>query len=183
MPITSRPTLATMLLLAACSGAESKRVADSTAAAAAAAAAPAPEPAAPVAPAGAPDLATVTFAPSLKVDLAASTKLPSGLYIRDITVGKGATVKAGQIIKTHYWGYFTDGNLFETSEGASPIEFPIGVKAVVDGWDEGIIGMKVGGKRQLIIPAALGYGQAGRAPKIGPNTNLVFTVQLLGITK
>jgi FKBP-type peptidyl-prolyl cis-trans isomerase len=166
----SRSWLAALATLAACAGGETKPAPDTTTAAAA----PAPEPVA----AGPVALEQVTFAPALNIDLATSTKLPSGMYIKDVKVGNGATAKPGMTVGAMYWGYFTDGNLFETNEKAAPIEFPLGTEGIIPGWNQGLEGMKVGGKRQLIIPSALAYGPAGRGA-IGPNTNLVFVVELV----
>lgn len=167
----ARSWFTTVALVAACAGADSKAASDTTSAAAA----PAPVEVAKETS----GLETASYAPALGVDLAASTRLPTGMYTRDITVGTGPIAQAGMQVTTHYWGYFTDGNLFETSEKSSPIAFQLGRKQVIDGWDQGIVGMKVGGKRQLIIPSALGYGPSGSG-KIPPNSNLIFTVELVG---
>jgi peptidylprolyl isomerase len=148
---------------------------------------PPPADAPQVAPAPAPgvaaDPATTTFAPALGVDLAKSTHTATGLYYRDIVVGKGERADSGMMISVHYTGYLADGTMFETSTTASPIEFPVGTGRVVTGWDQGIPGMKVGGKRQLIIPAALGYGAAGSPPKIPGGAIMIFTVELMAVNK
>jgi FKBP-type peptidyl-prolyl cis-trans isomerase len=122
---------------------------------------------------------TTTFAPALGVDLAASTKAPSGLYYRDLVAGTGAVVANGQMLSMRYTGWLPDGTRFDGNEqGGDPLTFALGAKAVIDGWDQGIAGMRVGGKRQLIIPSALGYGPNGNGP-IPPNAVMVFNVEVL----
>ena len=117
-----------------------------------------------------------TFAPGLGVDLAASTKTASGLYYRDIAVGGGTAVANGKTIAIHYTGYFTNGSIFDINQAPeTPFSFTVGNHAVIAGFDEGVVGMNVGGTRQLIIPADLAYGAAGNSI-IPPNSILVFTV-------
>lgn len=123
-----------------------------------------------------PLIEAATFGPSLKVDLNASTKSASGLYYRDVVVGTGAVAAAGQQVSVNYVGSFIDGTQFE----ANTYSFRLGARTVIPGWDEGILGMRVGGKRQLIIPPDLAYGPDGSG-KIPPNTILVFTVELIGV--
>ena len=126
-------------------------------------------------------LESIGFDSSLKVDLKASTHTTRGLYWRDVTVGDGATAEAGKQVFVFYMGYFTDGKLFEQLRpGQNPITFVLGTHAVIDGWDEGLVGMRVGGVRQLIIPANLAYGATGSGP-IPPNTPIVFTVELADV--
>lgn len=120
-----------------------------------------------------------TFAPSLGVDLASSTKLPSGLYYRDITVGTGATLASGQTVGMRYVGSFANGEEFDSNPAPEPIfSFRLGAGQVIRGWDLGLVGMKVGGRRQLIIPPELGYGSNDYGPIPG-NSVLVFTVDAL----
>lgn len=126
-----------------------------------------------------PDIATTTFAASLGVDLAASTKLPSGVYYRDITVGTGTTVASGMQLSVRYTGWFPSGTQFDSNANGNPYSFRLGTHAVIDGWDNGIPGMKVGGRRQLIIPPSQGYGPNG-FQSIPGNAILVFTVDVLG---
>ena len=114
---------------------------------------------------------STTFASSLGVNLTASTKTASGLYYRDITVGTGATIAAGQTLNVKYSGALANGSVFD----AGTYSFTIPGN-VIQGWNEGLLGMKVGGSRQLIIPPSLGYGANGSGP-IPPNAVLVFTVQ------
>ena len=110
----------------------------------------------------------------------------SGLQITDTTVGTGATPKTGQTCVMHYTGWLYEngakGAKFDSSVNrGQPFEFPIGQKRVIAGWDEGVASMKVGGKRTLIIPPALGYGARGAGGVIPPNATLIFDVELLGV--
>ena len=112
----------------------------------------------------------------------ASTTTPSGLIIDDLSVGQGAAAAAGQQVKVHYTGWLTDGTKFDSSKDRNdPFVFPLGAGRVIKGWDEGVQGMKVGGKRKLTIPPALGYGTRGAGGVIPPNATLVFEVELLGV--
>jgi FKBP-type peptidyl-prolyl cis-trans isomerase len=124
-------------------------------------------------------LETQTFAAGLGVNLAASTKTADGLYYRDITVGTGALITANHTIGVYYTGNLPDGTMFQTiASPATPFSFIVGQGYVIAGWDEGIVGMRVGGVRQLVIPAALAYGVYGSG-SIPPQTNLVFTVTVV----
>jgi peptidylprolyl isomerase len=110
----------------------------------------------------------------------------SGLQIKDITVGTGASPRAGQTCIMHYTGWlYVDGKKdkkFDSSvDRGQPFEFPIGQRRVIAGWDEGVATMKVGGRRELIIPPALGYGERGAGGVIPPNATLIFEVELLGV--
>ena len=111
------------------------------------------------------------FATSLGVDLAASTKTASGLFYRDIRIGTGTTIANGQALTVKYSGALSTGTVFD----AGTFSFTIPGN-VIQGWNEGLIGMKVGGSRQLIIPASLAYGNTG-AGQIPPNAVIVFTVE------
>ncbi len=105
-----------------------------------------------------------------------------GLQYKDVVVGTGAEAKTGSHVTVNYIGTLTDGTKFDSSyDRNQPFPFTIGQGMVIKGWDEGIVGMKVGGKRHLVIPPALGYGAAGAPPTIQPNETLIFDVELLSV--
>lgn len=121
------------------------------------------------------------FAPALGVELGTMEERPSGLYVHDQQVGTGAEASAGQTVTVHYTGWLPDVTEFDSSRRGEPYEVAIGQGNVIDGWDEGIPGMKVGGKRRLVIPPALAYGERGMGAEIPPSATLVFDVELLGV--
>jgi hypothetical protein len=140
-------------------------------ASASAPAAPKPPPPASAAPAATPPPAPVDAGPSVP------------LGIKDLVVGKGAVAKAGDQVSVHYVGTLMDGTEFDSSRSrGKPFDFPLGKGRVIKGWDQGVAGMKVGGKRKLTIPPDLAYGPRGAPPKIPPNSTLQFEVELLGVT-
>ena len=105
---------------------------------------------------------------------------PSGLQYQDEEVGTGAEAKAGDHAVVHYTGVLADGTKFDSSRDRSePFEFALGAGMVIRGWDEGVQGMRVGGKRRLVIPPELGYGARGAGRVIPPNATLTFDVELL----
>jgi peptidylprolyl isomerase len=106
----------------------------------------------------------------------------SGLKYSDLIVGTGATPQRGQTVTVHYTGTLENGKKFDSSyDHGKPADFRIGVGEVIPGWDEALMTMKVGGKRHLVIPSALGYGKNGRPPSIPGNSTLIFDVELLGV--
>ena len=112
----------------------------------------------------------------------ASIKTSSGLTIEDLVVGNGDTASAGQRVSVHYTGWTTDGKKFDSSKDrGQPFSFSLGEGEVIRGWDEGVAGMKVGGKRKLTIPPELGYGSRGAGKVIPPNATLLFEVELLAV--
>lgn len=114
--------------------------------------------------------------------MASTTTTASGLIIEDMTVGSGAEASAGQDVTVHYTGWLTSGEKFDSSKDREdPFVFPLGGGRVIRGWDEGVQGMKVGGKRTLLIPPDLGYGAYGAGGVIPPNATLVFEVELLAV--
>jgi FKBP-type peptidyl-prolyl cis-trans isomerase len=109
-------------------------------------------------------------------------KTDSGLVYWDIRVGNGDVAKEGSHVRVHYTGWLTTGKKFDSSvDAGKPFDFTIGNGEVIKGWEEGVAGMKVGGKRQLRIPPALGYGAEGYPGVIPANATLIFDVQLLGV--
>ncbi|MEZ4414734.1 MAG: FKBP-type peptidyl-prolyl cis-trans isomerase [Gemmatimonadota bacterium] len=130
---------------------------------------------------GGPEMGTgtpenTTFSSILNVDLAQMTRLDGGLYIQDLRVGTGAEASVGDGVQMGYTGWLPDGTLFD----GGTISFSLGQGRVIQGWERGIPGMRVGGLRKLVIPASLGYGNQGIGP-IPPNSVLVFDVELLQI--
>ena len=128
-------------------------------------------------PAGNPDPAANTYAPALGIQLPAFYKTPNGVYYQDTKVGTGLVAAPGAQVTAKYTGWLPNGTKFDG--GTFP--FRIGAREVIAGWDEGVQGMKVGGVRKLVIPAALGYGEAGAPPDIPPNSTLVFEVELMDV--
>jgi FKBP-type peptidyl-prolyl cis-trans isomerase FkpA len=106
----------------------------------------------------------------------------SGLKYEDLVEGAGAEARAGQQVSVHYTGWLTDGSKFDSSvDRNQPFQFALGRGMVIRGWDEGVAGMKVGGRRKLTIPPQLGYGARGAGGVIPPNATLVFEVELLEV--
>ena len=118
-----------------------------------------------------------------KTAAAKTVTTASGLKYTDVKVGSGASPVKGKQVKVHYTGTLENGKQFDSSVGRGPFSFVIGVGQVIAGWDEGVMGMKVGGKRKLIIPSKLGYGARGAGGDIPPNATLLFDVELLDVAK
>jgi FKBP-type peptidyl-prolyl cis-trans isomerase FkpA len=131
---------------------------------------------------GSGDPTKVTYAPELGVDLTAMELRESGLYLQDVSVGTGATATLGRQVTVDYTGWLPNGTQVDSSKsaGRKPFFFTPGQGSVIDGWEEGIVGMKVGGLRKLVIPASLGYGDQKNGP-IPANSVLVFDIELLSI--
>jgi len=117
-----------------------------------------------------------------------SVVMTSALQKIDVKTGNGAEVKPGDQVEVHYTGWLHDpledkehGAKFDSSVGSTPFTFRVGAGKVIKGWDQGLVGMKVGGKRTLIIPPQLGYGNRGAGPVIGPGASLIFDIELLSI--
>lgn len=120
-------------------------------------------------------------APSASVEEPAAPAVKE-LSKEDLAPGKGAAAKTGDTVKVHYTGTLLNGKKFDSSlDRNEPFEFKLGAGGVIKGWDEGVVGMKVGGKRKLTIPADLAYGKRGSPPTIPPNSPLVFEIELVAI--
>jgi FKBP-type peptidyl-prolyl cis-trans isomerase len=124
----------------------------------------------------------VTFNSSLGVNPDAMTKTPSGLRYQDVSKGDGTEATAGRNASVHYTGWLANGEMFDGSRVRNqPFNFTLGAGQVIAGWDEGVAGMRVGGRRKLVIPPNLGYGTAGAPPDIPPDATLVFDIELLEV--
>lgn len=126
----------------------------------------------------------VYFAGCLKKTPKHVVTMKSGLKYTDLKTGKGKTAKPGSRLVVHYTGWFLDGKKFDSSKDRRmPFKFVLGKGEVVKGWEEGIIGMKEGGKRKLMVPPELGYGEKGVGDFIPPDTPLIFEIELLKVGK
>ena len=131
------------------------------------------------------DPAEITYAESLgvNVDHPEMERRPSGLYIRDLQAGEGDPTVAGDVMVVHYSGWVNDGTLFDSSRnpGREPFRVTVGAGAVIAGWEEGLLGMRVGGVRQLLIPPQLAYGAQSPSPLIPAGSVLIFEIELLEV--
>ena len=130
----------------------------------------------------APDAADVDTDTKPKVEVPEGEP-PAGLQIEDLKEGDGATARTGDTVTVHYVGVsYSTGKQFDASwDSGEPFTFPLGAGQVIPGWDQGVAGMKVGGRRRLTIPPELGYGEPGQPPDIAPNETLIFVVDLLEV--
>jgi FKBP-type peptidyl-prolyl cis-trans isomerase FkpA len=126
-----------------------------------------------------PPFDTLKFAPELDVDLTKSSRVARGLYSKDVLVGNGRFAARGDEITVRYFGRLADGRAFTTTSEA-PATFKLGAGMVIQGWERGLSGMRVGGIRQLVVAPELGYGKKG-SPPIPPNAVLVFDVELISV--
>ncbi len=123
----------------------------------------------------------VDYHADLDIAIAEMKQLTSGLLYQDDSVGTGDSVTVGSTVAVHYTGWLPDGTMFDTSrESGQPLVFQVGRGEVIEAWDEGLLGMQVGGRRKLVVPPALGYGEEGNGP-IPSNAILVFAIELLEI--
>ncbi|HEY8256043.1 MAG TPA: FKBP-type peptidyl-prolyl cis-trans isomerase [Gemmatimonadales bacterium] len=126
--------------------------------------------------------ATGGFSSALAIDTTALTRTASGLRYVDVSKGQGEEASPGRSATVHYTGWLTDGKKFDSSRDRNePFTFTIGAQQVIAGWDEGVAGMRIGGRRKLVIPPELGYGAGGAPPDIPPNAVLVFDVELMDV--
>jgi FKBP-type peptidyl-prolyl cis-trans isomerase len=131
-------------------------------------------------PSGPSDPATEQFASALGINLSAMTEVAARLYTQDLTVGTGAPAAAGKRLRVRYTGWLRNGQVFDSNATSTPFDFDLGVGQVIPGWDIGVAGMRVGGKRRLVFSSQYGYGPAGSGP-IPPNATLIFDVELLAV--
>lgn len=134
----------------------------------------------PPAPAGPSRPEDITFAPALAVDLATMTRTGSGLYLQDTKEGEGLTARRTSTVSVRYVGYLPDGTVFDTTGDGEPVVFRLGGREVIPAWNEGIVGMKKGGIRRLVVRPGLAYGSRGRGA-VPANATLVFDLQLVDV--
>lgn len=127
------------------------------------------------------DPASVEFDEALGVDLGASEKTESGLYVQQLESGEGPVSAPGDSLWVHYSGWLPTGSLFDSSKDRDPLAMQLGVTGLIDGWTEGVTGMQQGESRRLVIPPDLGYGPSGRG-HIPPHSVLIFEVELVKLT-
>jgi len=122
--------------------------------------------------------ALLTYHPDLHVDITEMRVRPSGLWLQDLVPSEGDTATRGSMVLVRYTGWLHDGTLFESNADTDPFEFRLGAGEMLEGWDEGIVGMRRGGKRKLILPYQLAYGEAGEG-EVPPFATLVYDIELI----
>jgi len=133
---------------------------------------------------GGPAIESLSFAPSLAVDLESMDRSASGLYFQELRLGEGREAGVGDRVEVHYAGWLPDGTLFDsTVPPAEPVSFTVGRGEVIRGWDEGVLGMRPGGARKLVVPPSLAYGSRGLPGAIPRNATLVFQIELVGLER
>jgi peptidylprolyl isomerase len=120
------------------------------------------------------------YGSALDVDLREMDRRPTGLWVQDVVEGSGARADSGDVVTVHYTGWLPQGVEFDSSRDGEPFEVALGYGRVIQGWDQGVVGMRVGGQRRLIIPPGLAYGEEGKG-RIPGNATLVFDVELLDV--
>lgn len=124
---------------------------------------------------------SLTYAPALEVDVGAMKRLPTGVLVRDLVEGEGRPARPGRRVALHYAGFLPDGTQIEqVAPPAPPMEFELGQRTVIRGWESGLLEMRPGGRRQLVIPATQAYG-ARRVGRVPPNSTLVFVVSMVSV--
>jgi len=127
---------------------------------------------------------TIIVLLTIIMGMSISSQEPANLVIEDKVVGTGDEATVGKRVSVHYSGFLTNGTMFDSSiPRKTPFAFTLGAGEVIQGWDKGVVGMKVGGKRKLTIPSKLGYGPRGAGGVIPPNATLIFDVELLKVEK
>jgi FKBP-type peptidyl-prolyl cis-trans isomerase len=128
------------------------------------------------------DAPAAGFNAELGVDTTRMTRAPAGFWYTDVAVGQGAEAVPGRTVTVHYTGWLPSGTKFDSSrDRGEPFAFTLGAGQVITGWDEGVKGMKPGGRRKLVLPPAMAYGEAGAPPDIPPGATLVFDVEVLKV--
>ena len=129
-------------------------------------------------------IATPTSSPVEELPANDPVQYDNGLIVQDVVIGSGKTAENGDTLSAHYIGALQDGTVFDESYGrGQPIQFVLGAGQLIRGWDLGLVGMKEGGKRRLVIPSELGYGERGAGGVIPPNATLLFEIELVSIIK
>jgi FKBP-type peptidyl-prolyl cis-trans isomerase FkpA len=128
------------------------------------------------------DAAAGGFSAELGVDTTRMTRAPAGFWYTDVAAGEGAEAVPGRTVTVHYTGWLPDGKKFDSSrDRGEPFAFTLGARQVISGWDEGVNGMRAGGRRKLVLPPGMAYGDAGAPPDIPPGATLVFDVEVLKV--